>query len=293
MNKLQELIEAFDLIYVFFHQWPDMDALGSANGLRYFVEDHYPTKKIIVVEDETLTIEPNSLAVILDCGNPERVLNQGFHNCSKSIVIDHHPKTESYGDYDFTNVKAAATCELLSDMLWEISSINYDSAYWLYSGLLTDTINFTTSNTTANTLLVGSKLLQHDIDVVKLQEKLFGKNIDEFRFETYLKSQAIYGDKLISVKVTEQMAKDNNVTMDFAKSRVGCFTSIKGVKIVVLFYEDVKTGKYKASIRSKEVVVNTTANKYGGGGHAHASGVGNLDDNLMAELIKDLNSLLI
>lgn len=292
MSLLQNLIEEFKNIYVFVHQNPDRDAFGSAYGLECFINDNYPDKEVTVVTNDDIIISGNSLAIIVDCAVADRVLNQSYVNCKSSIVIDHHPKRVSYGDYDITKVSAAATCELLTELLMEFGKINDKCAFWLYSGLLTDTINFTTASTSSNTLLIASKLLAHNINVVKLQEELFGKDLKEFKFETFVKSLANYQEKIITVKISKETVIKNGVTMDFAKGCVRCFTGIKGVKIVVLFYEDINTGKYNASIRSKEVVVNTTANKYGGGGHDYASGVKDLDDKSMTSLVTDLKKLL-
>lgn len=51
---------------------------------------------------------------------------------------------------------------------------------------------------------------------------------------------------------------------------------IREIEKWVVFVEEEELGNYRCSIRSKGVPINTLANKFGGGGHPHASGCNNL-----------------
>ena len=46
---LKEKIEEFDTIVIFRHQSPDFDAFGSQLGLKTWINDNYPAKKVYAV----------------------------------------------------------------------------------------------------------------------------------------------------------------------------------------------------------------------------------------------------
>ena len=72
---------------------------------------------------------------------------------------------------------------------------------------------------------------------------------------------------------------------------IGNFNYIDGVYVWLFVTEDVKNGNFRVSIRSRGPIINTTAEKYNGGGHKFASGA-KLYNILDADkLIKDLDDL--
>ena len=42
-------IEQYENIAIFFHELPDLDALGSAYGLQYFLKTKYPGKEVKII----------------------------------------------------------------------------------------------------------------------------------------------------------------------------------------------------------------------------------------------------
>ena len=45
-NRILQLIEEYDTITIFRHQRPDCDASGSQFGLKQWINDNYPEKKV-------------------------------------------------------------------------------------------------------------------------------------------------------------------------------------------------------------------------------------------------------
>ena len=84
-------IEEYENIAIFFHELPDLDALGSSYGLMYFLKTKYPWKDIRIIGLDTLTSEfqnnfynfdkrhvpneflSNALGIILDTANASRI----------------------------------------------------------------------------------------------------------------------------------------------------------------------------------------------------------------------------
>ncbi len=291
MEILIDLINKYNNIYIFMHQHPDADAFSSAYSFKEVIELNFDSKNVFVVESDNKKILTDSLGLIVDCSTADRVLNQNYVNCKESILIDHHLKDRQYTNYEIVNVEAAATCELLFDII-NLLDLNIDSsvANHLYKGILADTLNFTTKSTTANTLKVASGLLNYDVNIAKIVEELFSFNREDFLLINHLRSKCEFDSNVITVFVTIKEVNYFNSTMTKAKEAVKEFTSIKEYPIVVLFYEN-ENGLYNASIRSKKLPINLVANKYGGGGHALASGVKDLTTEQCQLLISDLKEV--
>ena len=68
------------------------------------------------------------------------------------LCIDHHPSNNGYAYETLLDPGAAATCEIMIDVVTEMGvEITPDIAACLYTGIATDTGCFRFSNTTAKT----------------------------------------------------------------------------------------------------------------------------------------------
>ncbi len=76
------------------------------------------------------------------------------------LCIDHHTGNSGYADFTLLDGNAAATAELLYEVISEMGvEITPLIANCLYTGLATDTGCFRFSSTTANTHIVAAKLI--------------------------------------------------------------------------------------------------------------------------------------
>ena len=192
---LKSEIENASVITVFRHANPDCDAVGSQFGLKNWIIENYPDKKVYAcgkekcdqgvwpendsVSDEVIV---SSLAIVLDTGNTARIDDQRYVLSHRIIKVDHHPEREVYGQCRLVNDKAAATCEILACFLREFkdSKVSLKTAEYLYCGILTDTLNFTTTNTTADTLMAAGYLCQFGVRIPFLARTLFDKSLNGF-----------------------------------------------------------------------------------------------------------------
>ena len=61
-NKIEELInkiEQYDYIAIFRHEAPDFDALGSQNGLYFWLKNNFPEKNFFVLGDSNTEVGKN------------------------------------------------------------------------------------------------------------------------------------------------------------------------------------------------------------------------------------------
>lgn len=307
-KKLCNEIIKHDVIAVFRHENPDCDAVGSQFGLVNWLRENFPDKRICAVgNDKCYQAEwpssdsvddatvKRSLAIILDTANTPRVDDQRFLTAEETIKIDHHPEVDKFGDQMYVNVKAAATCEILADFFRSCSQykMSEKTADFLYRGLLTDTLNYSTSNTTAETLQAGAYLAGFGIDIPAIGRELFDKTEAEFRFSGYIRTHVKKaGEQLAYCTVSEQMMNEYAMTPSRTRSFVEELGHVNIYQVWCIFTEKHMDGKllYDGSLRSKTSSINAIAEKYNGGGHKNACGVKNLTENDLIDILKLLQT---
>ena len=181
-SLLTKAIKEADSIVIFRHVRPDCDAMGSQFGLKSWINDNFPEKAVYTAGYETSPqgiwphndicsddLIENSLAIVVDTATAARADDTRFQKAKQVIKVDHHPETDPYGQLNFVNPKAAAVCEILAGYFeQENLTVSKKTAEYLYKGLLTDTLRFSTSNTTADTLKAAAYLASFEIDIPQL-----------------------------------------------------------------------------------------------------------------------------
>ncbi|MEG0176320.1 DHH family phosphoesterase [Anaerorhabdus sp.] len=307
-NIFQETLVKFDVITIFRHENPDMDALGSQLGLFNWIKDNYPNKQVFVCgydfgrhqefnpsTDIPDSIIESSLAIILDTANSARVDDNRYKLAKETMQIDHHPHNEIYANIEIIKEEDAATCQILSEIFNEIdaNTISLKTAEYLYKGILTDTLCFRTNNTTPNTLLVASVLASRGINISKINQEVFDIDINTFKFITVLRSKVTNREGVAYAIITADDVAPFNLSLNQAREYVSELGSVKEYQIWCIFTEDNENPEhYKGSIRSKVITINDVASRYNGGGHKNACGVKNLTISQVYSLLDELNDLL-
>ncbi|WP_235846356.1 DHH family phosphoesterase [Merdibacter massiliensis] len=303
---LIDAIESFDSIVIFRHVLADADALGSQFGLKTWIQERYPEKQVFAIGNSVGAssryfpcidqvddaIIARSLAIILDTSNAARIDDARWQTAVKKIRIDHHIFVEKYCDEELVQPEAAATCEILALLLKEHGEIlSKSSAQYLYSGLIADTINFTISSTSTNTLQAAAYLISFGVDVVQLQMQHFGTSLKDFYYENWLRSQMKFQDGVGYALAKKSDFERFGLTFQQAKEKVFVFSGVFEIKVWALFtqmesvdHEEI----YTCSLRSRNIALNDIANNYGGGGHQCACGIKNLTADNMKDLLRDL-----
>lgn len=307
MKIILDKIEKSDFICVFRHQSPDPDALGSQFGLVNWIKETYPNKQVFAMgfhrgqsanlfgEYETVSDEivKQSLSIILDTANKARVDDDRFELAYDSIKIDHHPFTDQYAHYEYIDETAASTSELICRLIRTKSeqTLSTQTATYLYMGILTDTLRFSTQSTSASTLHNAAFLVNSHLNLSRINDDLFGMETNEFLFSNYIRHHAIIEeDGLVYIKLDRNTLKRLNISAGQAKEKVNELGLVRSFKIWALFIEQEEDGSihYNGSLRSRDLTVNDIARKYNGGGHRLAAAVKMLDDTLLESLINDL-----
>ena len=300
---LDKIIEN-PVITIFRHQRPDGDAAGAQLALSCWIKDNFPAKKVYVLGNIAYDVYPyideaededikNSLAIILDTANTDRIDDERALNARYLVKIDHHPNNDPYGQINIVDTKAGSTCEILTEILLSFDGylISENCATFLYSGILTDTLGFRTTNTSSKTLYLASKLAEKGINISDISQKVFEKTQKELEMTRYiLEKLQIIGNFAYSV-IPFEANRIYNTSGWIFRNQIQVLNGIKEFEIWAVFTED-EPGIYSASLRSKSVKVNDIAMRYRGGGHDHAAGIKGLSRGELDQLIAEIITIL-
>ncbi|RGC52477.1 DHH family phosphoesterase [Absiella sp. AM29-15] len=308
MNRILELIKDYDIITIYRHVSPDADALGSQYGLKQWINDTYPEKKVYalgnddgskvsnfpesdIVDDE---IVKQSLAIILDTANGSRIDDGRWKTAAYRLKVDHHIFVEKFADEEYIEDMAGATCEILATMfLKEGMTLSKTAAQYLYSGLIADTLRYSIPSTTPQTLSTGAYLLSCGVDVQRSNEENFSTSLQQFHYENFLRSNCqVAGGQLAYIIVHKEDYERFGLSFNEAKEKVFVFGGVYDFKAWALFVEkeidEQGIKRYNGSLRSRNITINDIAMKHHGGGHRFACGVKNLDDEEIQTIIQEI-----
>lgn len=305
-KKLLELISEYDTIIIHRHSRPDGDALGSQLGLKRALLDNFSNKKVYAVGDKSVRYSfigeideisdetyRGALVFILDSSETSLVSDLRYQKGEKIIKIDHHIKRESFGDLEIVDESFESCCGLVADLLIKMNmKISKEAATCLYTGMVTDSGRFRFDSTTPKTFTIASKLLESNIDILDIYNNLY---LDDFEM-VVLRAKYVLKIKFTEhnvayIKTTsEELEELNTDFFTVSRSMVNTMAGIKNVDIWVNFTEDKDTGII-VEIRSNKYNINPIAVKYGGGGHAKASGTTVASFEEADKLLKDLDDL--
>jgi phosphoesterase RecJ-like protein len=288
LKQIHTLIKAEDSIVIFPHKRPDGDAIGTAFGLKRMIQATYPNKDVFVVGEtseftkfigEPETIEDDvfkdSLGILVDTANIDRMGDERFKMCGKTIKIDHHIQVESYGDIEYIDTTRPAAALIVLD-LYEMFKDEYvlskEAAEALFFGILTDTGRFKYSGVNGDTFRSVALLFDAGIDSQKIYQYLDTRTEAFTRYKGFvLQNYEKTENGVAYFKVLPEYLERFNVSLEEATSLVNELGAFEDSPIWALFAE-YEEGIVRCRLRSKGPAINGLANKYDGGGHAMASG---------------------
>lgn len=218
--------------------------------------------------------------IVLDINDVRRlgVLTNAVSAMTVPIgVIDHHVAGEhAFGDVTVADTAACATGELMYDVAAARGlDMTPPVARALYCAILTDTGSFRFSNTSPRAHAIAAVLLTKGVDPEEMYRRIYAQvslgrlGLLREALES-LDVDAALGLSWISVEAGVMGRYD--VTSEELDGIVEHPRSIVGTKLA-LFFRDLGHDKVKVSFRSTGAVdVQRLARRYGGGGHAKASG---------------------
>ena len=161
----------------------------------------------------------------------------------------------------------------------------------LFTGIVTDSGRFRYNTVSSDTFMIASKLLKYNFDFNEIYTKLYVDELELVKLRAQMVLQFKISDKGVAYLINDKTAVERYNTDIFTISRgmVNTMADLKGVDTWVNFTETEEG--VLVEIRSSKYNINPIAVKYGGGGHAKASGACVKDKATAMALLEDLNAL--
>lgn len=304
-QEVKGLLSSPKKIVITTHHNPDGDAMGSSLGLYHYlikqghdvdvvIPNEFPeflkwlpgNEVVIDFQEETdkaqELFDNSEMIFCLDYNSTGRVKAvEPALKAAKAIkvLIDHHPDPEPFADYTISDISVSSAAELVCEFMQElgdIDNLNKDIAECLYTGIMTDTINFTVNSSRPRTYAIVSVLLNYGINKDGIYNHVFNNySLDRMRLLGYTlneKTKVLHKYRTGYIYLTQEELDEYNHVLGDTEGFVNYPLSIKGVRMSAIFIE--KEDHIKISFRSKgSFSVNEFSNKYfSGGGHRNAAG---------------------
>ena len=301
-------IRAFDRIIIHRHSRPDGDALGSQLGLKHILQDNFPEKEIYavgdaaghysfmdnsemdIVADELYT---DALAIILDTSARHLISDGRYPTAARTARIDHHLFVEKIADEEVVDTSYESCCGLIAEFARENGlTVSPAAAKALYTGMVTDSGRFRYDSTSAQTFRLAAFLMECGVDTNDIFSKLYADDFSKIQLKAkfILKIQFTAHNVAYIYTTRTEMQELNADTFAISRGMVGTMSDIKGVDIWVNFTESEQG--VACELRSSKYNINPIAVKYGGGGHAKASGATVKTKEEAMAMLADLDAMM-
>ncbi len=307
--KILNEIRHFDRIIIHRHNKPDGDAIGSQIGLKHIIRENFPEKEVFVVGDsaghysfipdsamDTVSDEQynDALAIVLDCGASALISDNRYTRAQRTVRMDHHIFCETICDIELVDTSYESCCGMVTDLARTCGlRLNPIAAQALYTGMLTDSGRFRYDSTSARTFRLAAFLLEQEIDTNEIYRHLYADDFEskKLRAQFTLKVQFTAHNVAYLYTTQEEVQALGMDIFSISRGMVGIMADTKGVDIWVNFTET--ENGVLCELRSSRFNINPIATKYGGGGHAKASGATVADRETAMQLLHDLDNMMI
>jgi len=318
------LIAQSEEIILVTHIKPDGDALGSLLGLAdvlrsmgkrvlCYLEEEVPElykflpgaalieTSFSAVRNFLRTAGESVAVIALDCGDMSRLGRSGpsLHKIHPFAVIDHHKGNTGFGDMNWIEPHRSSTGEMIVDLVDGLGvRLSSQAATCLYTALVTDTGSFRYASTSSHTYRVAACLVECGAEPGKINEQLY----DNYPLKRLLLMQQVLGtlrmfadDRIGVICVRRSMLEQTGATLSDTENFINLPRAVNTVQVAVFFKEGENV--ISVSLRSRgDCDVSMVAARFGGGGHALASGfradgisLDDLQNKVLRELLLQLD----
>lgn len=303
--RFKKVVASSANIIIVPHTNPDGDAIGASLALKQILENFNKKVSVIVPNDfpdflqwiegsnevvdfdqhknKALEIfEQADTLFMLDFNDFERSDNMskvlsGFKG--ETVMIDHHPEPIAPCNLIISYTQVSSTCELLFRVLERadlLNALNVRGAEALFTGIMTDTGNFSYNASDPETYRIVAALLEKGIDKDQINANIYHTfSEDRWRLIGHsLKDKMVVLPEFNTAYITLTQAELDryNFQPGDTEGLVNFPLMVKGIVFCVLFME--RDDNVKLSLRSKgRFSVNRFArDHFNGGGHDNAAG---------------------
>ncbi|MBP5836087.1 DHH family phosphoesterase [Candidatus Phytoplasma meliae] len=285
MQIIYDKIKTFKTIIIHGHIKPDGDCYGAQLGLKEVIKATFPQKQVYAVGESNPSLSfvgvmdqiedslyQNALAIIVDCGQENKISDPRFKKAREIIRIDHHLLVDNYGDYQWVDPNYSSCSQMIFAFKEKFNmKLTYQGALAMYVGIVTDTGNFCFDRVNQYTLKAASSLLSFDLDVSEIFYHLHKENITLFHYKAYIYQNAITSQGFVYLVISQAILKKFNLHIDIAASFVNILGHLENYPVWAFFMEQ-EDHTLRVRIRSRGPEINNIAKQFKGGGHLRACG---------------------
>jgi phosphoesterase RecJ-like protein len=246
-----------------------------------FLENDIPHHDAEKGWPQGLSLEAYDALLVVDTGTWSQL--PGFQEHVRAyrkpkLVIDHHLTQEDWADTKLVLTEAAAAGEIVAELLqmWDVD-LDPRIASVLYVAIATDTGWFQFSNTRPYTLRLAAQLMEAGVDTDRMYQLIYQNERKErvsLQARALNSLELLQNDRLAVIRVTVKDFEETGANVPDTENLINLPLQIATVEVSLLFTEPRDFGPVRVSLRSKgQVDVARFAEKFGGGGHARASGL--------------------
>jgi len=296
LDEALRFLREHDDFLIVSHVQPDGDAISSTIAVRWLL-DRMGKRSLMINEGRVpprLGFLPHAgeivnfserkpdrrfrAVVAVDCADFSRIglVRELFDEPYELLNIDHHPTNDAFGAVNLLRHDAAATAEILFDLIERAGlAIDADAATVIYTGLLTDTGGFRYSNTSPTVMAAASKLLTAGVDAWQLADRLLERmTMPQLRLLQRGLARLEFTDdgRVGWLYIEPKDLEETGASAEDLEGLVNYARNIDGVEVGLLF-KGLEDGTVKVSLRSAgSADVASIAQRFGGGGHIRAAG---------------------
>ncbi|MCL2881340.1 MAG: DHH family phosphoesterase [Coriobacteriia bacterium] len=298
LRRLLEELSPTARVALCAHTRPDGDAIGSVAALASALSSAGFSSTLLLADNTAIPqsyqwmsqapsfitpaqVDPSTtydLFIALDTPDFARLGEAGrFCRTAKtSVLIDHHPQRSPYTELTIAATDAAATGQLIWELLPELDfSRSAEIATATYVALVSDTGQFAFSNTDEHALGDAAEMVKAGADPATIALQLFGsKPLEAIELDRLILSriQLVNNGAVVTSWYSQKDLEELGVSSDWTENLIDLIRVAAGTQAAVLLVEGSHGGR--VSLRSSGAFdVSDIAAQFGGGGHRAASGI--------------------
>jgi len=220
--------------------------------------------------DTSITVDSSDLERI---GRAADLLRDGIPD----ITIDHHKTNVGFGKLNVCDPSYAAAAMIICEIGEKLDLADFDSvlAETLLLGIATDSGFFRYPNTDERALSCAAALVRRGASISRISEAVLEhRTLSEIQLaaDMFGTLEILADGRLAAAHIAAETLEKRDCTLANTVGLIGQLRSIGGVEVAILFVE-LPNGTVNVEFRSKNRVdVSEIAVRFGGGGHAPASG---------------------
>lgn len=307
--QILEAIAKRDRFLITSHARPDGDAVGSVLALWMALEAMGKQAEMLLFDRVPLIyrtlpfaeqirsaprLSPNfrpEAVILLECDGIQRSRLSGLEG-NFLINIDHHTSGREFADINWIETEASAVAEMVYRLIAGAEiPISPEMATCLYTALLSDTGSFCYEGTSARTFALARNLVELGAHPAQIaQDVYFSNPASKMRLLGAALTNLKREGRIAWLWVTHSDMIRLGAVEEDCEGIVNYAIGISGVDVAV-FLRELPDHRVRMSLRSKSNVhVAAVAERFGGGGHEHASGC-TLDGPLYSAMDRILDEL--